>query len=184
MKVRHCASPHCDARPDGERVSLIVLHAISLPPGEFALRHVRELFLGCLDTASGSQFSELEGLHVSAHCVVDRNGDITQFVPFAKRAWHAGASCWQDRECCNDFSIGIELIGDEQSPFTDLQYSTAAALCREIMRQFPAIDPDAITGHQNIAPGRKWDPGHQWSWPRFRSLLDQATPPPVCGLRQ
>ena len=159
-----------------------MLHASSLPAGVFHFDRVRDLFLGCLDCASDSRLAELEEVRVSAHLVVNRDGGIAQFVPLHARAWHAGVSCWRGRERCNDFSIGIELIGDETTSFTDIQYRTVAALCQTIMRRFPAIHIDAITGHQDVAPGRKWDPGRQWSWQRFHSLLNQTDLPSIDGL--
>ncbi|MDX8409351.1 MAG: 1,6-anhydro-N-acetylmuramyl-L-alanine amidase AmpD [Mariprofundales bacterium] len=178
----HFASPHCDVRPEGTDISLIVLHAISLPAGDFGFDRVRDLFLGCLDCGNDPRLTELATLRVSAHFVVTRDGTIAQFVPLHARAWHAGISCWQGRERCNDFSIGIELIGDESVPFAQAQYRTAAALCHALMRHFPAIKRDAITGHQDIAPRRKWDPGQQWSWARFRGVLDQEDQPQIDGL--
>jgi len=167
-------SPHCDSRPQGVLPSLIVLHAISLPPGEFASDLVRDLFLGCLDCDHDARLAGLAKLRVSAHCVIDRSGNLLQFVPLQQRAWHAGESCWKGRQACNDFSIGIEMIGDETTPFTDAQYHTCATLCHTIMQHFPAIAFDAIVGHQDIAPGRKWDPGRLWQQPRLDALLAQA----------
>ena len=164
-------SPHCDERPTGVAVDLIVLHAISLPPGEFELDCVADLFRGRLDCGRHPALAELEGLRVSAHFVVDRNGVITQFVPVGMRAWHAGESAWEGRARCNDFAIGIEMIGDERRPFTDAQYRECARLCRALMRRFPAIGPGRIVGHSDVAPGRKWDPGRQWDWARFRRSL-------------
>lgn len=152
-------------------IDLIVLHAISLPPGEFAPGPVEELFMGRLDAAADPALHELAGLRVSAHFVVDRQGRITQFVPVARRAWHAGASVWQGREACNDYAVGIEMIGDEAHPFTARQYTEAARLCRMLMRAHAGITRDRIVGHQDVAPGRKWDPGRQWDWARFRRSL-------------
>lgn len=169
--LRFLPSPHHDARPPGTMIDLIVLHAISLPPGEFALQHVEDLFMGRLDAASHAAFADLAGLRVSAHFVVDRAGNITQFVPVARRAWHAGASSWQDREDCNDYAVGIEMIGDERHPFTARQYTETARLCRMLMQAYPAITPDRIVGHQHVAPGRKWDPGRQWDWRHFSRSL-------------
>jgi len=171
--MRQCPSPHCNQRPDGVTIDLIVLHAISLPDGEFSLPHIEQLFTGRLDTTAHPAFVELEGLQVSAHFVVDRQGVITQFVPCQQRAWHAGISHWQGRDNCNDFSIGIEMIGDERQPFTSAQYRETARLCRQLMQRYPAISTDRIVGHQDIAPGRKWDPGCQWDWPRFRRTLSE-----------
>ncbi|ATX82845.1 AmpD protein [Mariprofundus ferrinatatus] len=150
---------------------MIVLHAVSLPAGKFEPEPVEQLFMGTLDCSSHPSFGDLEGLRVSAHFVVDRKGRVTQFVPCAHRAWHAGVSSWQGREGCNDFSIGIEIIGDEEQPFTQVQYREAARLCRVLMRRYPAIGRDRIVGHSDIAPGRKWDPGRQWQWSRFERSL-------------
>lgn len=154
--------------------SLIVLHAISLPPGEFETALVCDLFMGCLDCNHDARLADLAQLRVSSHCLIDRNGSLLQFVPLHQRAWHAGKSCWQGQQACNDFSIGIEMIGDEASPFSDVQYHTCAALCHTLTNHFPAITAESIVGHQDIAPGRKWDPGKQWQHPRFDALLAQA----------
>jgi AmpD protein len=169
--LRFLASSHHDARPAGTAIDLIVLHAISLPPGQFASQPVEDLFMGRLDPAAHPAFADLAGLRVSAHFVVDRAGNITQFVPVARRAWHAGASVWQGRADCNDYAVGIEMVGDEARPFTARQYTETARLCRMLMDRFPAISPDRIVGHQDVAPGRKWDPGRQWDWPRFARSL-------------
>ncbi len=135
------------------------------------MQYVEELFMGTLDCDADRSFSELKDLRVSAHFVIDRDGAVTQFVPCMQRAWHAGASSWQGRDCCNDYSIGVEMLGDEQHPFTEAQYREAARLCRELMQKFPAITRERIVGHSDIAPGRKWDPGRQWSWARFARSL-------------
>ncbi len=158
-------------RPDGMSVDLIVLHAISLPWGDFGTECVDDLFLGKLECAAHSSFSDLQNLKVSAHFVINREGDITQFVPCGRRAWHAGESEWQGKSGCNDFSIGIEIIGDEQQPFTAVQYRETARLCRALMKQYPAISSERIVGHQDVAPGRKWDPGRLWDWQWFRRAL-------------
>jgi len=171
LQVRFAPSPHFNDRPDSDGIDMIVLHAISLPPGRFDLQHVEAFFLGELDTHADPSLAGLAGVRVSAHFVVDRTGHITQFVPVAKRAWHAGESSWQGREGCNDFAIGIEMIGDEKNPFTDAQYRETARLCRCLMQRFPAIRQERIVGHQDVAPGRKWDPGTQWSWGHFRRSL-------------
>ncbi len=168
--VAFLPSPHFNQRPD-TTVDLIVLHAISLPDGVFDETTVADFFLGRLDTTAHPSLSELEGMRVSSHFVVARDGSVTQFVPTPKRAWHAGESMWEGRENCNDFSIGIEIIGDERQPFTRKQYTETARLCRTLMRQYPAIDKTRIVGHQDIAPTRKWDPGKQWNWSRFRRAL-------------
>jgi AmpD protein len=169
--MRWKPSPHCDARPEGAAVDLVVLHAISLPPGCFEPECVADFFCGRLDCASHPALAALADVRVSAHFVVDREGVITQFVSVGMRAWHAGVSSWEGRERCNDYAIGIEMIGDEKRPFTDAQYRECARLCRALMRRFPDIGPNRIVGHSDVAPGRKWDPGPQWDWTRFRRSL-------------
>lgn len=169
--LRFLSSPHQDERPQGTAIDLIVLHAISLPPGELEQGHIENLFLGRLDVAAHPSLAGLAGVRVSAHFLVNRQGNISQFVPVARRAWHAGASAWQGREGCNDFSIGIEILGDEEQPFTAAQYRETARLCRVLMQRFPAISRERIVGHQDVAPTRKWDPGRQWDWHRFRRSL-------------
>ena len=165
--MRFLPSPNYGERPDDSAIDLIVLHAISLPPGQFETEVVEAFFLGKLDTEEYPELMELKGVRVSAHFVVDRKGGITQFVPLSKRAWHAGESSWQGLDDCNNYSIGIEVIGDEVQPFTSLQYRETARLCRVLMQHFPLISRERIVGHQDVAPGRKWDPGEQWSWERF-----------------
>ncbi len=169
--MRQLDSPHHNLRPDGVSIDLIVLHAISLPPGEFGMDDVEALFTGQLDVAAHASFAGLDGLRVSAHFVVDRKGVITQFVPIPRRAWHAGESEWEGRPDCNDYSIGIELIGDEAHPFTDTQYRETARLCRALMKSYPGINTGRIVGHADIAPERKWDPGKQWDWGHFHRSL-------------
>ncbi len=169
--MRQIHSPHQNARPDGVVIDLIVLHAISLPAGKFESDYIEDLFMGCLDHHAHPSFADLEGLQVSAHFLVDRSGDITQFVATDDRAWHAGISAWQGREGCNDFAIGIEMIGDEEQTFTDSQYRETARLCRVLMHRYPAISTESIVGHEDIAPGRKWDPGKQWDWQHFHRSL-------------
>ncbi|NWF37577.1 1,6-anhydro-N-acetylmuramyl-L-alanine amidase AmpD [Mariprofundus sp. NF] len=169
--MRWINSPHQNERPPGMAVDMIVLHAISLPAGQFEMGYIEDLFMDRLDCSVHPSFADLQELKVSAHFVVDRKGGITQFVPCQRRAWHAGVSSWHEREGCNDFAIGIEMIGDETHPFTQPQYRETARLCRQLMQHFPAINRQRIVGHQDIAPGRKWDPGKQWSWSKFdRSL--------------
>ncbi|MDX8397316.1 MAG: 1,6-anhydro-N-acetylmuramyl-L-alanine amidase AmpD [Mariprofundaceae bacterium] len=165
--MRYLSSPHCDMRPDGDDIDLIVLHAISLPDGDFNMQYIEQLFMGQLDSSAHSSFIKLKDLRVSAHFVVDRNGKITQFVATKQRAWHAGISSWKSRDCCNDYAIGIEMVGDEKQAFTAAQYTETARLCHTLMQHHPKIKVDQIVGHQDIAPGRKWDPGIQWDWARF-----------------
>ncbi|HIP07275.1 MAG TPA: 1,6-anhydro-N-acetylmuramyl-L-alanine amidase AmpD [Mariprofundaceae bacterium] len=161
------ASPHFNARPDMP-INLIVLHAISLPDGKFSPDHITDFFLDNIDISAHPSFKDLKNVKVSSHFVVARDGSITQFVPTEKRAWHAGKSSWENRENCNDYSIGIEMIGDERQPFTRKQYTETARLCRTLITQYPIIDKTRIVGHQDIAPTRKWDPGKQWDWSHFR----------------
>lgn len=171
MRIPFLNSPHCNSRPAGIEIDLIVLHAISLPPGRFDMAPIRDFFMGQLDTSQYPELSDLANVRVSAHFIVDRKGNISQFVPMNRRAWHAGESTWQGREGCNDYAVGIEIIGDEQHPFTAAQYRETARLCRVLMQLFPSITPNRIVGHNDVAPGRKWDPGRQWEWQRFfRSL--------------
>lgn len=165
------ASPHCDDRPDPSDVSLLVIHNISLPPGQFDGDAVTQLFMGTLDCDAHPYFQQLRGLRVSAHRFVRRNGDVISYVPYARRAWHAGVSSFQGRTRCNDFSIGIELEGTDTEPYSDAQYQSLVALTRDIQTQYPAITLGRIVGHSDIAPGRKTDPGPSFDWPRFRCLM-------------
>lgn len=167
-------SPHANERPLAGSIDMIILHAISLPDGKFQTQHIHNLFLGCLDCAAHPDFAALRDTNVSAHFVVQRDGHICQFVPTGKRAWHAGESTWLGRDNCNDYAIGIEMIGDERKPFTKRQYQQTARLCKSLMATYPDITPDNIVGHQDVAPLRKWDPGKQWLWPRFFQTLEQV----------
>lgn len=171
--VRYCASPNCNARPPDAVPSLIVVHGISLPPGEFGGPHIEALFTNRLDPAGHPYFATIAGLQVSAHVLVRRDGELVQFVPFDLRAWHAGASSYQGRSNCNDFSIGIELEGTDDIPYTDAQYQRLAELIRALARAYPATRGH-VAGHSDIAPGRKTDPGPSFDWARLRSLLDQS----------
>jgi AmpD protein len=166
--VRHIPSPNCDERPAGSTVELIVIHSISLPPGEFGGDGIIELFTNRLDPSAHPYYAAVSGLKVSAHFLIRRDGDLIQFVPSGRRAWHAGESGWRGRTRCNDFSIGIELEGTDQSPFEDAQYAVLAALTRAIAARYPVAD---ITGHSDVAPGRKTDPGACFDWERYRALL-------------
>ncbi|HEX4779164.1 MAG TPA: 1,6-anhydro-N-acetylmuramyl-L-alanine amidase AmpD, partial [Usitatibacter sp.] len=151
--VRH--SPHFDDRPEGERVSLLVIHNISLPPGEFGGPWIDDLFMGRLDPKAHPYFEEVAGLRVSSHYLIRRDGTLVEYVPPAKRAWHAGASSWKGRERCNDFSIGVELEGADDVPFAEPQYETLVALARDLEERFGLLD---LAGHSEIAAGRKTDP--------------------------
>jgi len=166
-------SPHCDPRPVGVGIDLLVLHAISLPDGMFSSAYITALFMGELTGDEHPSFVHLKGVRVSAHYLVDRQGHIVQFVADQDRAWHAGVSLWQGRTRCNDYSIGIEIIGDEYSPFTAGQYQATTDLCHHLIGLHPSITMARIVGHADIAPYRKWDPGKQWHWRRFRHYLNR-----------
>jgi N-acetyl-anhydromuramoyl-L-alanine amidase len=170
-RARRVPSPNCDDRPDALDISLLVIHNISLPPGRFGGPHVEELFTNRLDPASHPFFASIRDLRVSAHLFIDRRGRLTQFVPLHRRAWHAGASSFRGRTRCNDYSIGIELEGTDDRPFTAAQYRRLARVGRWLLRRYPAIRPDCIVGHSDIAPGRKTDPGPWFDWRRFRRQL-------------
>jgi len=169
--ARQAASPNCNQRPDLSDVSLLVLHNISLPPGQFGGTQVEEFFSNGLDHSKHPFFREIEGVKVSAHLFVRRDGEVVQFVSLELRAWHAGVSCFEGREGCNDFSIGIELEGTDSLAYTEEQYHALARVTRAIQKRYPAITADRIVGHCDIAPGRKTDPGDSFEWDRFRAML-------------
>jgi AmpD protein len=169
--ARRIASPNCDARPDEETATLVVIHAISLPPGQFGGDGVERLFTNRLDADAHPYYREIAGLRVSAHFFIRRDGELIQFVPCRLRAWHAGASRWRGRERCNDFSLGIELEGCDELPFTDPQYAQLGRLVKTLRAHYPIAD---IAGHADIAPQRKSDPGPSFDWPRLRELLAVA----------
>ncbi|MDP1756863.1 MAG: 1,6-anhydro-N-acetylmuramyl-L-alanine amidase AmpD [Pseudohongiella sp.] len=162
--ARQIPSPNCDARPDGMAIELIVLHNISLPPGVFDGDAVIELFTNQLDWEAHPYYQGIRGLQVSAHFFIRRDGSLIQFVPCGLRAWHAGVSSWQGCERCNDFSIGIELEGTDDLPFTDAQYASLAPLVRQLKQAYPI---QAVVGHSDIAAGRKTDPGPHFDWKRL-----------------
>ena len=159
--ARRVPSPNCDSRPAGSAVSLLVLHSISLPRGEYGGGAIERLFTNRLDPESHPSFADLAGLRVSSHFLVRRDGALVQFVPLQQRAWHAGVSNWRGRERCNDFSVGIELEGTDDSAFADAQYARLAQLARALQALLPIRD---IAGHSDIAPGRKTDPGARFNW--------------------
>jgi AmpD protein len=165
--VRQVLSPFFDARPAGVKTDLIVLHGISLPPGEFGGPWIARLFTGSLPAAAHPEFRERAGLRVSAHLLVRRNGEVVQFVSLNDRAWHAGKSTWQGREACNDYSIGIECEGADDVPYTDAQYAALRQLLPMLLEAYPAITRDRIVGHSDVAPGRKTDPGPSFDWGRL-----------------
>jgi N-acetyl-anhydromuramoyl-L-alanine amidase len=170
-RTRQVLSPHFDARPKGVAPELIVVHGISLPAGEFGGPWIDHLFAGDLRADAHASFSDTAGLRVSAHAVIRRDGAITQYVPFGMRAWHAGQSQYQGRAGCNDFSIGVELEGTDSIPYTDAQYESLAALIQALLATYPTLAAQRITGHSDIAPGRKTDPGPAFDWVRLRNLL-------------
>jgi len=162
--ITHLPSPNHDARPADAQVSLLVIHNISLPPGQFGGPAIAALFTNTLDTRAHPWFAQLQGLRVSAHFLIRRDAAIVQFVATDQRAWHAGASCHAGRERCNDFSIGIELEGTDLLPYTDAQYAALAALTQTLRQRYPLT---AVRGHVHIAPGRKTDPGEAFDWQRY-----------------
>lgn len=164
--VRRVASPNCDARPRGMNIDVLVIHNISLPPGEFGGQAITHLFTNRLDCTAHPYYAQLSGVRVSAHFLIRRSGEIVQFVPCIKRAWHAGVSSWRGRSACNDFSLGVELEGSDDMPFTDRQYAALVRLTRRLKRAYPIRD---ITGHADIAPDRKTDPGPHFDWDRYLS---------------
>ena len=167
-----CPSPNQDERPAGVQPELIIIHAISLPPGEFGGSQVQEFFTNSLDCDAHPYFEEIRDLRVSAHLLICRDGDVIQFVPFGRRAWHAGESRFRGRSCCNDFSIGIELEGEDETPYTDEQYEHLIAVIKAIHDCYPEITPRHIAGHCDVAPGRKSDPGPAFDWLRLYDGLE------------
>lgn len=164
-------SPNFDDRPNADDISLLVIHCISLPPGEFGNTCIDQLFCNGLDPDGHPYFKEIHQLKVSSHLVIKRTGEINQYVPFDKRAWHAGQSNYQGRDRCNDFSIGIELEGTETMAFTEAQYLQLADVTKTLLDAYPSLSIDRITGHSDIAPGRKTDPGDSFDWQKFYCLL-------------
>ncbi|MFW2372891.1 MAG: 1,6-anhydro-N-acetylmuramyl-L-alanine amidase AmpD [Gammaproteobacteria bacterium] len=169
--IRYICSPNHDERPAKAQPELLVIHNISLPPGEFGGSYIDQLFTNQLNPNEHPYFQQINSLQVSSHALIRRSGEIVQYVPFHQRAWHAGASSYCGRECCNDFSIGIELEGTDDLPFEDIQYQQLAKLIRALWRTYPEIPKDAITGHSDIAPGRKTDPGPAFNWTKLKQLL-------------
>ncbi|MCG5512156.1 1,6-anhydro-N-acetylmuramyl-L-alanine amidase AmpD [Ectothiorhodospira shaposhnikovii] len=165
-------SPNQDARPPGMTPELIVIHAISLPPGEFGGPWIDRLFTNALPPEGHPFFAQIQGLRVSAHVLIRRDGEMVQYVPFLQRAWHAGVSCFQGRERCNDFSIGIELEGSDVHPFTGAQYERLARLITVLKKTYTGLADAPVVGHSDIAPGRKTDPGPCFEWSRLQVLSD------------
>jgi AmpD protein len=174
--ARQCSSPNCDERSDENNISLIVIHNISLPPGDFGEYWIDKLFTNKLPKNEHPFFAEIYTLRVSSHLLIRREGEIVQYVPFHKRAWHAGISQFQNKEKCNDFSIGIELEGTDYQPFTDIQYKQLAITIKQLQQQYPSLAKQNITGHQHIAPKRKTDPGPFFDWQRLSTALKVDLP--------
>ena len=165
--AEQCPSPNQDDRPDGAEADLIIIHGISLPPGEFGGSYVEQLFTNCLDWDAHPYFSEIRGLKVSSHLFIRRDGALMQFVPFSRRAWHAGASCFRDRQDCNDFSIGIELEGEDMTPYSDSQYLVLTKVIGALQATYNSLSARRIAGHCDVSPNRKSDPGPAFDWLRL-----------------
>jgi AmpD protein len=177
------SSPNQDERPEGETISLIVIHGITLPPGEFGGPWIRQLFTNDLDSTAHPFFESLLNLRVSAHALIRRDGEVEHYVPPHRRAWHAGVSEFRGRSACNDFSIGIELEGTDDLPYTPAQYLSLASVVAELRVHYPAITEDRIVGHSAIAPRRKTDPGPAFDWGRFyRELARLEADPFQAGM--
>jgi AmpD protein len=170
-RARRCESPNQGPRPEGSAIDLVVLHSISLPPGEYGGDAIERLFTNRLDPQAHASFAPLRGLRVSAHFVLRRDGELIQYVSADRRAWHAGVSQWQGRDNCNDFSIGIELEGLEGRTFEAAQYRVLATLLRALRRQYPITQ---VVGHEHVAPGRKMDPGPGFDWAALHASLRWA----------
>ena len=170
--VRRIPSPNYDERPEGIDICLLVIHGISLPPGEFGSSCIEQLFCNTLDPDAHPYFQQIKDLKVSAHLLIDRKGEVIQFVPFHRRAWHAGRSEFSGRENCNDFSIGIELEGADDVPYETVQYGVLAQVIKALQQVWPQLSDANIRGHCHISPGRKTDPGPAFDWDKLHSLLD------------
>ncbi len=174
--ARLCLSPNCDERPDSDDISLIVIHNISLPPNQFGGEGIDQLFTNTLDRNEHPFYEEIEHLRVSSHLLIRRDGEVVQYVPFEKRAWHAGESCYLGRSVCNDFSIGIEMEGTDFEPFTDKQYQVLEKTINSLLEHYPTLSKAHITGHEHIAPGRKTDPGPYFKWDKLGAALGVRLP--------
>lgn len=162
--LRHRPTPHCDKRPKGSQIDLLVIHNVSLPPGQFCTGCPEEFFAGTLDWTQYPELMGLRQLRVSPHVLINRDGSAVQFVPFSLRAWHAGVSSWRGRAACNDFSIGIEIEGGDDIPYEEVQYETLATLVISVLNAYPRLHVSDIVGHSDIAPSRKTDPGRAFEW--------------------
>jgi len=172
--ARQVVSPNYDARPAGVEADLIVVHGISLPPGEFGGPWIDRLFTNSLPSDEHPYFAEIAALRVSSHLAVARDGGLTQFVRFTDRAWHAGQSSYAGREACNDFSIGVELEGVDTVPYEAAQYTALADIVAALCQAYPRLSPERLVGHSDISPGRKTDPGPAFDWPRARAAIAAA----------
>ena len=172
MSARRVPSPNFNQRPADKDINLLVIHNISLPPGQFGENHIEQFFTNQLDHSLDPFYKEIEGVEVSSHLFIKRCGEVVQFVSFDDRAWHAGASTFQSCDNCNDFSIGIELEGEDDLAYTDAQYRSLDVVTQSIMAAYPSIVLDRITGHEDISPGRKTDPGKAFDWKRYLSSLN------------
>jgi len=170
-EARRVPSPNWDERPPGISVDLLVVHGISLPPGEFGGTWIDAMFQNRLDPHAHPYFRGIAHLRLSSHLLIRRNGELIQYVDLNKRAWHAGISCFEGRERCNDFAVGVELEGSDDIPYEDMQYRILAETTKKIQARLPAIDLQRIVGHSDIAPGRKTDPGPAFDWQRFGAEL-------------
>lgn len=170
--ARLLESPNQSGRPTDTEIDLLVIHNISLPPGKYGTTCIDQLFCNQLDPEADPFFKEIAALKVSSHLLIDRQGGITQYVPFDRKAWHAGESVYCDRANCNDFSIGIELEGSDFEPFTDSQYRSLVQITDLLLEVYPCLNLDRIVGHSDIAPGRKTDPGPFFDWAKYKSTLN------------
>ena len=179
--ARQVESPNRDERPPGAVPDLVIVHGISLPPGEYGGPWIDQLFTNALPRDAHPYFAQVADLRVSSHLLIRRDGEVVQYVPFTQRAWHAGVSSWQGRERCNDFSIGIELEGTDHDPYESAQYAMLGRVIALLCGAYPSLDPERVVGHSDVAPGRKTDPGLSFDWPRLRGLvrfeLDLASGP-------
>lgn len=171
LSARQVSSPNHDERPDQIAPDLIIVHGISLPPGEYGGPAIDQLFTNCLPWDAHPYFKQIEGMKVSSHLLIRRDGEVVQYVPFQQRAWHAGASNYQGRERCNDFSIGIELEGSDDAAYEAEQYRELARVILALCVAYPSLSLERIVGHSDVAPGRKTDPGESFDWPRLRAML-------------
>jgi AmpD protein len=170
--ARWTPSPNFDERPPGCRVDALVIHCISLPPGCYGGGEIERFFCNCLDHDAHAYFNEIRGVKVSSHFLIERDGEVIQFVSTLDRAWHAGRSSLQGVAEVNDYSVGIELEGSDDDIFTEDQYRVLSRLARALMTAYPGIQSGRVVGHSDVAPGRKTDPGPHFDWPRFRRAID------------